>query len=247
MIMRQRVTRTRTLTLTSVQWSRRRDYASSDYCAHTVRLVASRKIVLDFRYLKRALAAAKLSTRRPRRSYRSPQRAEVGISAMTDDPESRIQISRRRERPTLAPTRRLSSATTCRLDIHGLKNRFFVTSGFEREEKPALCRRSSNEQKNSLKSAIDGWRRSADRTRLRPNSQLTVKFTGKFAIFGLRRPTWALKTAALQALLEEFPTQLNRENIPRIREVLGGIREILGPSGPRRKRQGGRPRPYRCA
>jgi hypothetical protein len=34
------------------------------------------------------------------------------------------------------------------------------------------------------------------------------------------------ETTVLQPVLEQFPAQINRENISRIREFLGGIREF---------------------
>jgi hypothetical protein len=48
----------------------------------------------------------------------------------------------------------------------------------------ALCGPSYRE-KNSPKTAVPGWRRSADRTRLRANSLLTGNFTGNFEISGV--------------------------------------------------------------
>src|ERR1700682_1834678 len=51
-----------------------------------------------------------------------------------------------------------------------------------------------------------GWRRSADRTRLQPNSLLTGNFTGNFAISGLPRPISYQQTAAPQSVFALFPT-----------------------------------------
>jgi hypothetical protein len=73
---------------------------------------------------------------------------------------------------------------------------------------------------------LPGWQRSADRTRLRANSLLTGNFTGNFAILGLGDAIWYQGTAALQPLLEQFPTQTNRDNILRNREFLAGNREF---------------------
>jgi hypothetical protein len=53
-------------------------------------------------------------------------------------------------------------------------------------------------KENSLKTGMDGWRRSADRTRLRTNSLLTGNFTGNSAIFGRFDPNTKRKTAAPQ-------------------------------------------------
>src|SRR5207244_1990393 len=73
---------------------------------------------------------------------------------------------------------------------------------------------------------LPGWRRSADRTSLQANSLVSGNFTGNFAILGLRDTIWYQETAALQPLLEQFPKQIIRENILRIREFLNGIREL---------------------
>src|SRR5258707_15889692 len=73
---------------------------------------------------------------------------------------------------------------------------------------------------------MGGWRRSADRTRLRKNSLQTGNFTGNFAILKPRDTIWYQETAALQPLPEQFPTQINRENILRIRELSSGNREF---------------------
>jgi len=78
----------------------------------------------------------------------------------------------------------------------------------------------------SLPPALSGWRRSADRTRLPANSLLTGNFTGNFAILELRDPIWYQETAALQPLSEQFPTQVNRDNILGIRESFFGNREF---------------------
>jgi hypothetical protein len=78
----------------------------------------------------------------------------------------------------------------------------------------------------SQSAGLPGWRRSADRTRLQPNSLLTGNFTGNFAISGLREPIPEQETAALQRFPEQFPTQINRENISRNREFFGGNREF---------------------
>jgi hypothetical protein len=52
----------------------------------------------------------------------------------------------------------------------------------------------------------------------RPNSQLTGNFIGNFAISGLREPIPEQETAALQRFPEQFPKQINRENIAKISE-----------------------------
>jgi hypothetical protein len=67
---------------------------------------------------------------------------------------------------------------------------------------------------------LPGWRRSADRTCLYENSLVSGNFTGNFAISGLLQPIPEQETAALQHFPEQFPKQINRENISRIREFL---------------------------
>jgi hypothetical protein len=59
---------------------------------------------------------------------------------------------------------------------------------------------------------MPGWRRSAVRTRLHANSLLTGNLTGKFAIFGPKERIGRQKSAGLQGVSEEFPTEINREN-----------------------------------
>lgn len=70
-------------------------------------------------------------------------------------------------------------------------------------EKSYLC--------NELSAFSVGWRRSADRTCLRPNSLQTGNFTGKQAILAARRPDLWPENAAVQRLLPQFPTPTNRE------------------------------------
>ena len=55
---------------------------------------------------------------------------------------------------------------------------------------------------------MSGWRRNADRTRLRANSLVSGNSTGNFAILGLRDTITCQETAALRPLLEQFPTQI---------------------------------------
>jgi hypothetical protein len=65
---------------------------------------------------------------------------------------------------------------------------------------------------------VVGWRRSADRTCLRPNSLQTGNFSGNFAILALHEGLRARKIPVLQAFLLGFPAQVNREEISRNRE-----------------------------
>ena len=74
--------------------------------------------------------------------------------------------------------------------------------------------------------APPGWRRSVDRTCLRADSLLTGNFTGNFAILGLPEPISASEISVLQPLIEEFPTQVNREHISRNREFICENREF---------------------
>jgi hypothetical protein len=70
-----------------------------------------------------------------------------------------------------------------------------------------------------------GWRRSGIRTGLQPNSLVSGNFTGNFAILRLRDTIWYEEAPALQPLLDQFPTQIIRENILRIRDFLSDNRE----------------------
>jgi len=64
-----------------------------------------------------------------------------------------------------------------------------------------------------------------DRTSLKANSLVSGNFTGNFAILGLRDTILCQETAALQPLLEQFPTQIISENILENSEFSNGIRE----------------------
>jgi hypothetical protein len=84
----------------------------------------------------------------------------------------------------------------------------------------------SFEEGNSPKRTLAGWRRSADRTCLHPNSLLTGNLTGKFTIYCLPEPLSMQETAVLQRLPAKFPTHINRENISPIREIFDSNREF---------------------
>jgi len=71
-----------------------------------------------------------------------------------------------------------------------------------------------------------GGVRSQIRTCLHCNSLLTGKLTGNFAILGPQKPISLHETAVLQRLFTKFPTQINRENILKNREISGKNREI---------------------
>ena len=80
-----------------------------------------------------------------------------------------------------------------------------------------------------METGLPGWRRSADRTGLQANSLVSGNFTGNFAILGLRDTITCQETAALQPLLEQFPTQINSENILRISELFRKNSEFKHP------------------
>jgi hypothetical protein len=92
--------------------------------------------------------------------------------------------------------------------------------------KARVWRAFSSRKENSPKTRMPGWRRSADRTRLHANSLLTGNFTGKFAILVPQKPISLHETAVLQRLFDQFPTQINRENISKNREFLAVNREF---------------------
>ena len=56
---------------------------------------------------------------------------------------------------------------------------------------------------------------------------ITGNFTGNFAILELRGTIEYQETAALQSLLEQFPTQIISENILKNSEFSNGIRDLL--------------------
>ena len=65
------------------------------------------------------------------------------------------------------------------------------------------------------------------------NSLLTGKLTGNFAISGVREPTPRQETPVPQRLIEQFPTQINRENILGNREFSARNREFKAKQAPR--------------
>jgi hypothetical protein len=71
---------------------------------------------------------------------------------------------------------------------------------------------SATKEGNSLKRGMPGWRCSADRTGLHEISLLSGNLTGNFAILRHLETVLAQKPAVLQPLIEQFPTQINREN-----------------------------------
>src|SRR5258708_39408870 len=58
------------------------------------------------------------------------------------------------------------------------------------------------------------------------NSLLTGKLIGNFAFLGPQKPISLHETTVLQRLFTKFPTQINRENILKNREISGKNREI---------------------
>ncbi len=58
------------------------------------------------------------------------------------------------------------------------------------------------------------------------NSLLTGKLTGNFAFLGPQKPISLHETTVLQRLFTKFPTQTNRENILKNRELFRKNREF---------------------
>jgi hypothetical protein len=77
-----------------------------------------------------------------------------------------------------------------------------------------------------LTAGLVGWRRSADRARLRVKSLLTGNFTGNFAVLGAEGSISVVRNRCAAATYRTFPTQINRENILKNRDFLFDIREI---------------------
>jgi len=65
---------------------------------------------------------------------------------------------------------------------------------------------------------LAGWRRSGIRTSLPANSLLTGNFTGNSVVSGLRKRISQQKTFAPQRHLDQFPTQINREDFSKNRD-----------------------------
>lgn len=75
-------------------------------------------------------------------------------------------------------------------------------------------------------SGLVGWRRSADRARLRAISLLSGNFTGKITISGLKATILKQETTAPQRLFSKFPKQTIREISPKNREFQADNREF---------------------
>ncbi|NGX96481.1 MAG: hypothetical protein G4V63_15045 [Candidatus Afipia apatlaquensis] len=80
-------------------------------------------------------------------------------------------------------------------------------------------------ERNSPKSALDGWRRSVDRASLLVISLQTGNFTGKFSKSTPWDATRLRETHMLQRLLAEFPTTDIRETILENSDSTSRIRE----------------------
>jgi hypothetical protein len=76
---------------------------------------------------------------------------------------------------------------------------------------------------------MPGWRRSANRTCLQPNSLQTGNFTGKITISGLKATIQEQETAVPQGLFSKFPKQIIREKFPTNREFYTNNREFHAP------------------
>jgi hypothetical protein len=112
------------------------------------------------------------------------------------------------------------------LGMFGSKSLKGVSRGYWRSEKPAFGGPFSSKERNSLKTGMGGWRRSADRTRLQPKIPAKGNFTGNSDVSGLQNAMLTRKVAAPQPHLAQFPTRINRENISESRDFLRGNREI---------------------
>jgi hypothetical protein len=93
-------------------------------------------------------------------------------------------------------------------------------------EKPGFPGHSGVSSGARPNAGMGGWRRSADRARLQPNSLLTGNSTGKFAILVAQRPVPSSENAAPQQLFARFPNPTNREIFGRNRVLSGGNREF---------------------
>jgi hypothetical protein len=80
---------------------------------------------------------------------------------------------------------------------------------------PAGSRASSGVHRET---GMSGWRGSADRTCLQPNSLQTGNFTGKITILRPQRAISKEETAVPQGLFSKFPKQTIREIFPKNRE-----------------------------
>ena len=78
-------------------------------------------------------------------------------------------------------------------------------------EKPGLPVHSRVSGEARPNAALPGWRRSADRARLQPNSLLTGNFTGKFGALAVERQPLSRKTGVKRRLSSIFPIQIIRE------------------------------------
>jgi len=72
---------------------------------------------------------------------------------------------------------------------------------------------------------LAGWRRSRIRTSLHANSLLTGNFTGNCVVSGLRKRISQQKPFAPQRHLDQFPTQINREDFSKNRDFSNPNRE----------------------
>jgi hypothetical protein len=93
-------------------------------------------------------------------------------------------------------------------------------------EAPLIAGFSHGLREGVAEAGMPSWRRSADRARLHAISLLSGKLTGNFAILGPQKPISLHETTVLQRLSTKFPTQINRENILKIREFSSGNREF---------------------
>jgi hypothetical protein len=96
--------------------------------------------------------------------------------------------------------------------LDGLRLRQFGSSETGAElQKPANSGLFCSLRVAPTASGLPGWRRSADRARLQPNSLLTGNFTGKFGALAVERQPLSRKTGVKRRPSSIFPIQIIRE------------------------------------
>jgi hypothetical protein len=78
---------------------------------------------------------------------------------------------------------------------------------------PPLAGFPGSLEEDTVSTRMPGWRRSADRARLHAISLLSGNLTGNSAILRHLETVLAQETGGAAALIEQFPTQANREII----------------------------------
>jgi len=106
---------------------------------------------------------------------------------------------------------------------------------WQNRESPPLAGFSRGPRVALLNTGLDGWRRSADRTCLQPNSLQTGNFSENFAKSGLGRDIKPARNACAAAVSTSIPNADNRETILKNREI-----DVLSSENPMNPRYGGR-------